>query len=67
MLPKVVLNVVGKGIKTVGLLGTAMAGTVGFASAKLLELGSDAEESANAFSVTFKEATNSLGSFVDEF
>ena len=61
------LNAIGKGMKTVGLLGTAMAGAVGVASAKMLELGSDAEESANAFSVTFKEATDSLGGFVDEF
>ena len=61
------LNAVGSGLKTVGLLGTALAGTIGVASAKFLELGSDAEESANAFSVTFKEATDSLGGFVDEF
>ena len=61
------LNVVGKGMKTVGLLGTAMAGTLGVASAKMVELSSDAEESANAFQVTFKEATDSLGGFVDEF
>ena len=61
------LNVVGKGMKTVGLLGTAMAGTIGVASAKMIELGSDAEESANAFSVTFKEATDSLSGFVEDF
>ena len=61
------LNVVGNGMKTVGLLGTAMAGTLGVASAKMVELSSDAEESANAFQVTFKEATDSLGGFVDEF
>lgn len=61
------LNAVGKGMKTVGALGVAMGGIVGVASAKMIELGSDAEESANAFQVTFKEATDSLGGFVDEF
>tara|TARA_X000000950_G_scaffold162700_2_gene198918 strand:- start:4024 stop:6198 length:2175 start_codon:yes stop_codon:yes gene_type:complete len=61
------LNVVGKGMKTVGLLGGAMAGAIGVASAKMVELGSDAEESANAFSVTFKEATDSLTGFVEDF
>ena len=44
-----------------------MAGTIGVASAKMIELGSDAEESANAFSVTFKEATDSLSGFVEDF
>ena len=47
-------------MKTVGALATVMAGSVGVASAKMIELASDAEESANAFSVTFKEATDSL-------
>ena len=61
------LGAVGKGMKTVGALGVAMGGVIGVASAKMLELGSDAEESANAFSVTFKEATDSLGGFVEEF
>ena len=42
-----------------------MAGTIGVASAKMIELGSDAEESANAFSVTFKEATDSLSDLLE--
>ena len=61
------LKTLGKGMATVGALGGVMAGTIGVASSKLVELSSDAEESANAFSVTFKEATDSLGGFVDEF
>lgn len=61
------LKTLGKGMATVGALGGVMAGSIGIASAKMVELGSDAEESANAFGVTFKEATDSLGGFVDEF
>ena len=61
------LNTLGRGMKTVGLLGGAMAGAIGVASAKMVELGSDAEESANAFSVTFKEATEDLNQFVEGF
>jgi hypothetical protein len=61
------LGALSKGMKTVGVLGGAMAGAIGVASAKMINLGSDAEESANAFSVTFKEATDSLTGFVDEF
>ena len=33
----------------------------------MIDLASDAEESANAFGVTFKEATDELNRFVDEF
>ena len=61
------LNTLGRGLKTVGLMGGAMAGALGVASAKMVELGSDAEESANAFSVTFKEATDDLNQFVEGF
>ena len=46
---------------------TVLGAGVAVAGGKLLELGSDAEESANAFQVTFKEAEKSLGSFVDDF
>lgn len=61
------LGALGKGMKTVGALGGVMAGALGVASAKMVNLGSDAEESANAFSVTFKEATDSLTGFVEDF
>ena len=61
------LGALGKGMKTVGALSGVMAGAIGVASAKMINLGSDAEESANAFSVTFKEATDSLNAFVDDF
>ena len=61
------LKTLGKGIATVGALSGVMAGTVGVASAKMIELASDSEESANAFGVTFREASDELNSFVDEF
>ena len=61
------LKTLGKGMAKVGLLGTAMAGSVGVLSSKLIDLASDSEESANAFGVTFKEASQNLNQFVDEF
>ena len=61
------LKTLGKGMAKVGLLGTAMAGSVGVISSKLINLASDSEESANAFGVTFKEASQNLNQFVDEF
>ncbi len=61
------LKALGGGLKTVGVLGTAMAGSVGFASKKLIDLASDSEESANAFGVTFKSASDELNKFVDSF
>ena len=61
------LKTLGKGMAKVGLLGTAMAGSVGVISSKLINLASDSEESANAFGVTFKEASQGLNQFVDEF
>ena len=61
------LKTLGKGIATVGALSGVMAGSVGVASAKMIELASDSEESANAFGVTFREASDELNSFVDEF
>ena len=57
----------GKGMGVALKGATALGAGVAVAGAKLLELGSDAEESANAFQVTFKEAEKSLGSFVDDF
>jgi hypothetical protein len=57
----------GKGLGVALKGATALSAGVGVAGAKLLELGSDAEESANAFQVTFKDAEKSLGSFVDDF
>jgi len=57
----------GKGMGVALKGATALSAGVAVAGGKLLELGSDAEESANAFQVTFKEAEKSLGSFVDDF
>ena len=61
------LKTLGKGMATVGALGGVMAGSIGVASAKMIELASDSEESANAFGVTFREASDELNKFVDEF
>ena len=61
------LGALGGGLKTVGLLGTAMAGSIAVASGKMIQLASDSEESANAFGVTFREASDELNKFVDEF
>jgi len=61
------LKTLGKGMAKVGLLAGAMAGSVGVVSNKMVQLASDSEESANAFGVTFKEATQGLNQFVDEF
>ncbi len=61
------LKTLGKGMAKVGLLAGAMAGSVGVISSKLVDLASDSEESANAFGVTFKEASQGLNQFVDEF
>ena len=41
------LKTLGKGMATVGALGGVMAGSIGVASAKMIELASDSEESAN--------------------
>ena len=54
------LKTLGKGMAKVGLLAGAMAGSVGVVSNKMVQLASDSEESANAFGVTFKEATQGL-------
>jgi hypothetical protein len=61
------LKTLGKGMAKVGLLAGAMAGTVGVVASKMVQLASDSEESANAFGVTFKEASQGLNQFVDEF
>ena len=61
------LKTLGKGMAKVGLLAGAMATTVGVVANKMVQLASDSEESANAFEVTFKEATQGLNKFVDEF
>ncbi len=61
------MKALGKGMGVALKGATALGAGVAIAGGKLLELGSDAEESANAFEVTFKEATDSLGGFVDEF
>jgi hypothetical protein len=61
------LKTLGKGMAKVGLLAGAMAGTVGVVANKMVQLASDSEESANAFGVTFKEASQGLNQFVDEF
>ena len=61
------LKTLGKGMAKVGLLAGAMAGSVGVVANKMVQLASDSEESANAFGVTFKEASQGLNQFVDEF
>ncbi len=61
------LKTLGRGIGVVGGLAGVMAGSVGVASSKLVDLASDSEESANAFGVTFREASDELNRFVDEF
>jgi methyl-accepting chemotaxis protein len=57
----------GTGLKVASQGALVLTAGAAAAGVKLLELGSDAEESANAFQVTFKEAEKSLGSFVDDF
>ena len=57
----------GKGMGVALKGATALSAGVAIAGGKLLQLGSDADESANAFEVTFKQAEKSLGSFVDDF
>ena len=61
------LKTLGKGMTLVGGLATVMGGAVGVASSKLIDLASDSEESANAFGVTFKDASDELNKFVDSF
>ena len=61
------LKTIGKGMAVVGGLATVMGGSIGVASSKLVDLASDSEESANAFQVTFKNASEELNRFVDEF
>ena len=61
------MKALGKGMLVATKGATVLGAGVAVAGGKLLELGSDAEESANAFQVTFKEAEKSLGSFVDDF
>ena len=61
------LKTIGKGMTVVGGLATVMGGAVGVASSKLIDLASDSEESANAFGVTFKDASDELNKFVDSF
>ena len=45
------LGALGKGMKTVGALSGVMAGAIGVASAKMVNLGSDAEESVQTLSL----------------
>ena len=57
----------GTGMKVASKGALVLSAGAAAAGVKLLQLGSDADESANAFQVTFKEAEKSLCSFVDDF